>query len=186
MDVIQKKTINELENEIVMPVADIAYTIRSSKVFTGDVTPIPNVLIEYFDKMELKAFSVIFRHQRKHGSCIVRQRVMAEYLGCSEVLVHHTIGRLESMGIVVKRKMYNNKKRIEKVIDFKSVQALNNFLDGKKPGAAAALRKMMGDRNVNDIPKDVRKKMETIYSWHNDPAEDEEYTFAHKLSDNGI
>ena len=55
MDIIQKKEINEGDNEILMPVADIAYSIRERKVFSGDVVPIPNVIIEYLDNKELQA-----------------------------------------------------------------------------------------------------------------------------------
>jgi DNA-binding MarR family transcriptional regulator len=181
MDIIQKKEINEGDNEILMPVADIAYSIRERKVFSGDVVPIPNVIIEYLDNKELQIFSLIFRHQRKHGSCIMRLRVIAEYMRCTQASIINAVNRLESMGIITKSRMPGNNRRYSKKINFENIQKLDDFIKDKKPGAAAMLREEMGDNDISEIPKNIAKRIEALYSWSDDPAEEEEYTFAKKL-----
>lgn len=182
MDIIQKKEINEGENEILMPVADIAYSIREKKVFSGDVVPIPNVIIEYLDNKELQIFSLIFRHQRKHGSCIMRQRVIAEYMRCTQASIISAVNRLESMGIITKSRLESNNRRYSKKINFENIQKLDDFIKDKKPGAAAMLREEMGDSNISNIPPNIVKRIEALYKWSDDPAEDEEYTFVEKLN----
>ena len=77
--VIQKKPISDEDGTVVMP--KIQYKavkyVDSEKKFEGEITPIPSVLIEYLDKVELKVFAHIMRQLRENrpggvqaGACL--------------------------------------------------------------------------------------------------------------------
>ena len=111
----------------------------------------------------------------------MRLRVIADYMRCTQASIINAVNRLESMGIITKSRMPGNNRRYSKKINFENIQKLDDFIKDKKPGAAAMLREEMGDNDISEIPKNIAKRIEALYSWSDDPAEEEEYTFAKKL-----
>lgn len=146
--------------------------IDADKVFTGDIVPIPSVLIDYLDKYELKAFSIVLRQIRETGHCIVRLESMAKNLDVSYVSISAAMTRLKKMGIIDYHPYGRNR---EKTINFNTIQILHDFLKDAKPGATSALRKKAANSNINKLPDTAIKYIETNYRWHDDPLEDEEY-----------
>lgn len=174
MDLKQQLPITDSDDGIRMPIIRYKTTanVGSEKVFTGNVVPIPSVLIEYLDKVELKIFSIILKHIREHGVCYVRIGTMARNLGVTPVSIANATSRLRKMGIL---EYTNRGKKREKSINFNAIQKLEDYLKDKKPGAASALRKKNGLQNVENISQYVIEVINAKYSWHDDPEEDEEY-----------
>lgn len=171
----QQTSFNEADGEIQIPTIkyrQVAYVEASDKVFQGEVTPIPTVLIEYLNKTELQTFAVILKQIREHGYCIMRIETMASYLGVSKVSLANTMTKLKSMGII----NYNQfGKRRNRTINFDTVQKLSTLLQNRKPGATPALRKRVKSKDINKLTDSDIKFIETQYTWHNDIDEDEEY-----------
>ena len=167
--------ISEGDNEIRIPkirYKQVAYVDEANSVFNGDVTPIPSVLIEYLSKTELQTFAVIIKQIREHGYCIMRLETMATYLGLSRVSLANTISKLKSMGILSYDQYGKRKKRI---VNFDTIQKLHDVLRDRKPGAAAALRKRVKIKNINNLSDMDIKFLDNNFSWHDDPEEEEEY-----------
>lgn len=171
----QHTSINEEDGEIKIPTIkyrQVAYVEASDKVFQGEVTPIPSVLIEYLNKTELQTFAVILKQIREHGYCIMRIETMASYLDVSKVSLANTMTKLKSMGFLC----YNQYgKRKNRTINFDTIQKLSKLLQDRKPGAAPALRKRVKSKDINKLNDSDIKFIETKYTWHNDIDEDEEY-----------
>lgn len=150
----------------------VAYVEASDKVFNGDITPIPSILIEYLNKTELQTFALILKQIRDHGYCIMRIETMKTYLGMSHVSLANTMSKLKSMGII----NYDQcGKRKNRTINFDAIQKLQDLLKGRKPGAAPALRKRIKSKDISKLSEADIKFIDTYYTWHDDPDEDEEY-----------
>lgn len=171
----QNTPIAESDDEIKIPkirYKQVAYVEASDKVFNGDITPIPSVLIEYLNKTELQTFAIILKQIREHGYCIMRIETMAAYLGVSRVSLANTTSRLKSMGIL----NYDSYgKRRNRTINFEAIQKLHDLLNGRKPGAAPALRKRVKSKDINKLSDSDIKFIENHFTWHEDEDEDEEY-----------
>lgn len=174
MDLKQQLPITDSDDGVRMPT--IRYktmaSVGSEKVFTGEVVPIPAVLIEYLDKVELKVFSIILRHTREHGVCYIRIETLAKNLDVTPVSIANATSRLRKMNII----KYNSRgRKREKTINFEAIQKLGDYLKDKKPGATIALRKKNGLQDIEKISPYVIEVINAKYSWHDDPEEDEEY-----------
>lgn len=174
MDLKQQLPITDSDDGVRMPT--IRYktmaSIGSEKVFTGEVVPIPAVLIEYLDKVELKVFSIILKHIREHGVCYIRIETLAKNLDVTPVSIANATSRLRKMNIV----KYNTRgRKREKTINFEAIQKLGDYLKNKKPGAITALRKKNGLQDIEKISPYIIEVINAKYSWHDDPEEDEEY-----------
>lgn len=166
--------IQEKANDIKIPQIKykrVAY-IESDKVFTGDITPIPSVLVDYLDKCELRIFAIVLRSIREKGFCIIRMEDIAKVLNISFVSASSAMTRLKKMGII---EYSSYGKRKDKSINFATVQRLSEILQDKKLGAAAALRKKVNHSNINRLSQSALDYLEKNYSWNDDPLEDEEY-----------
>lgn len=174
MDLKQQLPITDSDDGIRLPTIRYKTTanVGSEKVFTGNVVPIPSVLIEYLDKVELKVFSIILKHIREHGVCYVRIETLAKNLGVTAVSIANATSRLRKMGII---KYDNRGRKKEKSINFQAIQKLEDYCKDKKPGAITALRKRNGLQSIENISQYVIEVINAKYSWHDDPEEDEEY-----------
>lgn len=149
----------------------VAY-VDADKVFTGDITPIPSVLVDYLDKCELRIFAIILRSIRGKSFCITRVEDIAKALNISFVSASSALTRLKKMGII---EYASYGKRKDKSINFDTVQKLHEILHDKKLGAASVLRKKVGSTNINKLPNSALEYLERNFTWSNDPLEDEEY-----------
>ena len=170
----QKTPIKEGENEIQMPAIQYhkVATIESQQVFTGSITPIPSVLIEYLDKTELKVFSIVLKHQRENGVCYVRLPTIAAQLKMTPTSIFNATSRMKSMGIL---KYENKGRRRNKMINFQAIQALNDLLLELKPGATINLRQKIKNKNVENITASIQTYLNDNFGYTGDPIEDEEY-----------
>lgn len=175
MKIRKNPTIREGEYEIRIPKVSykqVACVEAANKVFQGDITPIPSVLIEYLSKTELQTFAIILKQIREHGYCIMRIEGIASYIGVSRVSLANTMSRLKSMGLIC----YDNcGKRRNRTINFDVIQKLNDLLKDRKPGATAALRKKVKTKNIEELSDSDIQLLDTNYTWHNNEDEDEEY-----------
>ena len=172
--VIQKKPISDEDGTVVMP--KIQYKavkyVDSEKKFEGEITPIPSVLIEYLDKVELKVFAHIMRQLRENGACIVRLQTMGTQMQLSNVTIANATSRLRQMGFIY----YENAgHKRNKKIDFDAIQSLNDLLKDMKPGAIIALRKRAKNKNVQHIPPTILEYIQTNFAYNEDDVENEEY-----------
>ena len=171
---IQKRPIAEDDGAVVMPVIQykkVQY-IDSEKKFEGEVVPIPSVLIEYLDKVELKVFAHILRQTRRRGACVARLMTMGNQMQLSNVTIANATSRLRQMGFIY----YENAgHKRNKKIDFNVIQSLNDMLKDMKPGAITALRKKAKNKHVQHIPPTVLEYVQTNFGYSDDDIENEEY-----------
>ena len=146
--------------------------VDSEKVFNGDVTPIPDVLVEYLDKTELKIFAVILKQWRHNGCCVMRLSTLGKILQLTSVSINGAVSRLRSMGLIY-YEIYGRKRN--KKIDFEVIQYLNDLLAEKKIGAATALRKKAKNKNIMSLPPTTLQYLERNFGYSDDKTENEEY-----------
>ncbi len=145
--------------------------IAGTEKFDGDVVPVPMVMIEYLKELELRVFSLILNYQRQGKSCIMRYKTMAVIFGCTLTSVANAIRALRDIGVINLEGVSSKK---NKSVNLEAVQFLSDISKDLRPGALAMLRKLVGKKNVLELPKhiveEVRKRFDT-----SDPAEFEEY-----------
>lgn len=170
----QKMPIIEEEDEIKMPIIEYQtlVTVNEGKVFTGRTTPIPTVLFEYLASNELKVFSIILRQHRDHGCCIVKTTALARAIGITHISIANILTKLKNMGLV----HYEvSRKRRNKVIDWGTIEVLDQMSTNWKPGGLVALRRKLKDTNINKIVPDMYRDIRAKYEINNDQMENEEY-----------
>lgn len=171
----KKIQLTDLPNEIAVP--SVKYRLVPKIIkdvrFTGLCTPIPTVLIEYLDNSELKLFCVLLRMQREKGTCLAKLNELGEAVGLTHVSVSKILTRLCDMNLITQELGYGRKRN--KVINFKSLQSLADYLAEMKEGAGCALRKKMKNKNVMNIPPSVQEWMKLNYVLSKDEVENEEF-----------
>lgn len=136
------------------PLCRAAKTETSAKVNTkeydrhqygGELLPLPMVLVKYLNAMELKVFAFILGKRNDGGGCHCRREAMAKELKTSTVTVSKILNRLEAMGIITQTRVGM---RLDRAINFDTIQSLDELLENRLPGAVAAFRVAMENSDV--------------------------------------
>lgn len=169
-----KKPIVEGEGEVILPRVKYktVLAIKEETVFTGRTMPVPMVLFEYLTGNEMKVFTIVLRHHREHGCCILKSTAMAKQLGITHISIANIFAKLKNMGLIYFEAV--GKKR-NKLIDWDTIDVLDKMSTKWKAGGVSALRKKMRDKNINRIVPDQYRDIRAQYEISNDPIENEEY-----------
>lgn len=145
-----------------------------NKVFTGNVTVIPTVLIFYLRNQELKIVATIIQETMECGVCSLNSKQFAVRNSMFIQTVYTVLNNLKKMGIV-----YEDRKGWEvlRAIDFEAVQHLNDLVAVEDRGVYIRLRKHAKFRNISKL---TRKDVEKCYDLRilppdHDIEEEEEY-----------
>lgn len=170
----QKKPIIEIDGEVRLPIVEYqtVVSIRDDAVFTGRTIPMPESLFEYLSGSEMKVFSIILKHHREHGCCIVKTTAMAKAIGVTHISIANTLTKLKKMGIIHYETA--GKKR-DKIIDWDTISVLDQMSAKWKSGGLTALRKKIKDKNINRIVPDNYRDIRAKFEISDDPLENEEY-----------
>ncbi len=170
----QKRPIIEKDDEVRLPVVEYktVAAVSQDKVFEGRTTPIPTALFEYLTGSEIKVFSIILRHHREFGCCLVKTTAMAKAIGVTHISIANIIAKLRKMGIV--HYEVAGKKR-NKVIDWDTIEVLDKMSARWRSGGLTALRKKVREKDIIRILPDNYRDIRTRYEINNDPVENEEY-----------
>ena len=152
-----KKPIVEGEGEVILPRVKYktVLAIKEETVFTGRTMPVPMVLFEYLTGNEMKVFTIVLRHHREHGCCILKSTAMAKQLGITHISIANIFAKLKNMGLIYFEAV--GKKR-NKLIDWDTIDVLDKMSAKWKAGGVSALRKKMRDKNINRISFFVSKR----------------------------
>lgn len=113
--------------------------------FVGELLPLPMVLVKYLNATELKVFTFILGKLTCNHCCYCRREAIGKELNTSVVTVSKILTTLESMGIITQTRVGM---RLDRKINFDTIQALNDLLADRLPGAVAAFRSAMGSNDI--------------------------------------
>ncbi len=113
--------------------------------YDGELLPLPMVLVKYLNATELKVFAFILGKRNNNGGCHCRREAIAKELKTSTVTVSKILNRLEAMGIITQTRVGM---RLDRKINFDTIQVLDELLADRLPGAAAAFRAAMENCNI--------------------------------------
>ena len=164
----------EPDNEIVVPNIEFQRVgvVKGTDTFTGEVTSIPQCLLEYLKDLEIKLFAVIMEQQRRGGSCVIRYKTFGAMYGCTITSIAVAMGKLRDMGLIDITPFDGRKKG--KRINVKAVQFLADFSKDLRPGALSALRKSAGTKNILKLTREILDPIKRRFDA-SDPDEFEEY-----------
>ena len=165
-------------NEIVMPKIqyEIVATVNMETKFTGNVTPIPTVLIHFLNHSELKVFSMIMDATYKTGKCTLMITDMAKILCSSAPTIGNILSSMRRRGLIFEEP-YGRGSRKARMINIKAIQHLNDILEGEDPGIFSRISRATRKYNIQNLTKeDIRNAYDNkILPPDHDPAEEEEY-----------
>lgn len=170
---------SDFKNGIVYPKIEykVVATVDHEQVFDGMVIPIPKVLLYFLNHNELMIVSTIIEETTTHGECALTVRQMSTKLKVSTPTLSNTLYKLRKAGLL--EEIPNGKKGSGKIrkLNFKTVQHLNDLLEGENPGVFTRLRKMTRKTNLLNLNReDVKLSYDNkVLAPDHDPAEEEEY-----------
>lgn len=170
---------DELKNGIVLPIInyEVVAKVEMQQVFTGMVTPVPKVLIDFLTKNELRVILLIMDETEKQGECRISSKEMGIRLNLSFVTITSTLYTLRKMGLLLESP--NGKKgagRYRKV-NFTALQHLNDLLEGESPALYPRIRNATRKTDILHLSKDdIRNSYNhLVLPPDHDEAEEEEY-----------
>lgn len=157
---------------------EVVAKIDMETAFTGEVTPIPTVLIHYLSHLELRIISVIMEDTYRYGECDQTVKELARRLCLTPPSVSHSLNSLRKRELMIESPNgLRGAGRIRK-LNFKTIQHLCDLLEGEDPatysriGNAIRRKKSLMNVTKEDILKAYDKY---VLPPEHDPAEEEEY-----------
>lgn len=167
------------EQSIVMPKIEyeVVTYIGSETVFKGMVLPIPRVLLYFLNKAELMVMTVILEDTIQHKDCYLTVKEFAIRLKMSVPAVSNALYQLRKRGLLMERgngKRGNGRLR---VLNYKTIQYLNDLVEGEDPGVYTRIRKATIKTEISNLTKaDIALSYDgRVLPANHDPAEEEEY-----------
>lgn len=161
-----------------LKVPDIEYKVVAQSVlktaFTGNVTPIPTVLIFYLNPDELLVAATIIQETMENGVCSLRKKAMGIRLKLTLRTITEALYHLKKMGIV---RQMGRGWNYRWAIDYSAVQHLNDLLVNEDRGIYRRLRGKCKLKNIKNINKDDLGKAYDRYVLppNHDIEDEEEY-----------
>lgn len=150
---------------------------EQEEAFTGNVLPIPKVLVFFLNKPELMLFAVILEDSMKFGECRLAVKEMEKLLRISQPTISNALYSLRKLGLL--RERGDNRRGAGRVrrINFAALQHFDDLLADEDPGVLVRLRKNVRRYDISKFTKqDVREAYDhLVLPPGHDPAEEEEY-----------
>lgn len=142
--------------------------------FTGNVAPIPTVLIFYLSANELMVVATIIQETMENAICLLTKKQFCIRLKMKMRNLSDTLYHLRKMHILYERR---NGWKVQRMIDYKSVQHLNDLLENEDRGIYKRLRRKCRTKNINHITtNDLQKAYDKyVLPADHDIEEEEEY-----------
>lgn len=163
---------------ILMP--EITYTVVASAEmkpkFTGAITPLPTVLINFLTYNELKIMAIILEESYRTGRCALSVLEMATRIASTPPTVSSALASMRKRGLLLEVPSGIKAGRIRQ-INFKTIQHLNDLVEGEDPGVYARICKATRRTAIENLTKaDIHKAYDNkVLPPDHDPAEEEEY-----------
>lgn len=153
---------------------EVIATAEEKTTFTGHVTIIPTVLIFYLHAHELKVAATIMQEIMENGQCLLTTKQFCVRLKISIPTLYATMKHLRRLHVITEQR---NGWKIQRGIDFKAVQHLNDIVSIEDRGIYTRLRAKCKDKNIEHITKDDIKAVYDQYVLppDHDIEEEEEY-----------
>lgn len=161
-----------------LEVPEIEYKIVAQPVlkskFVGNIIPLPTVLIFYLHPRELVVVSVIIQEIMENGACLLNKKQFCIRLKMTARTISSTFYNLRKMKIMYEMR---NGRKIQRLINYDSVQYLNDLLEREDRGIYKRLRAKCKIKDVNNITqKDLDKAYDKyVLPADHDIEEEEEY-----------
>lgn len=151
--------------------------MEEEQAFDGMILPIPKILIYYLTHSELLVVATILEEMTDNAECGLTVKELATRTRISIPTLSNALYSLRKIGLLLESP--NGKPgagRIRK-INYKTLQYLNDLLEGENPGIFPRLRTATQKRTITSLTKeDVKKAYDNkVLEPGHDPAEEEEY-----------
>ena len=167
------------KNETIM-MPEITYTVVASAEmkpqFTGAITPIPTALINLLTHYELKVFAIILEESYKTGRCALSILEIATRIATTTPTVSNTLKKMRKRGLLLETSNGLKSGKLRQ-INFKTIQHLNDLVEGEDPGVYARISRATRRTAIENLTKeDIHNAYDNkVLPPGHDPAEEEEY-----------
>ena len=167
------------QQEIVMPKINysVIATVDTEPKFTGEITPIPTILIHFLTHTELKIFSIILEDTYRKGQCCLTVQEIAVRIATTAATISTSLYRMRMRDLLLETP--NGLRGSGKIrsINFKALQYLNDLVDGEDPGIYSRIARATLKKSILSLTKeDIRNAYDNkVLPPDHDPAEEEEY-----------
>lgn len=156
---------------------EVVARFESEEIFHGMVIPIPRVLVNFLTNGELKIVVNIMEESNRNGECKLTVMELAARNSLSATAVSNHLYNLRKMGLLRERSNGIKGAGRFREINYKTVQHLNDLVEGEDPGIYARIRKAIRKKEISNITRgDLKMAYDTqVLPPGHDPAEEEEY-----------
>lgn len=152
--------------------------VETEEVFHGMTLPVPRVLLYYLKHSELLVLMVILEETCANGICKLTIADMARRLHSCYHSIGYTLHQLDKQGLIITSSRQTRLGRKIRSIDYKTVQHLNDLVEGEDPAVFSKIRSVLKQKfKIRNITReDIEKTYDTrILPPEHDPEEEEEY-----------
>lgn len=152
-------------------------TIDMETKFTGEITPVPTVLIYIMTPLELKVITTIMQETYLNGRCLMTMKEMSIRFNCTYAAVQTVLSNLRRRSILLEEPSGNGGAGKNRMLNFKAIQHINDLVQGEDPGVYARIKSIIIRRDILTLTKeDIRKGYDNkVLPPGHDPVEEEEY-----------
>ena len=165
-------------DSIVMPKIkyEIVATAEMKTKFTGEITPIPTVLLYILSYNELKLFSAIMDSHYKYGKCTLTMDELAMRMRSTRPSINSALCTMRTRGLLLEEP-YGRGNRKARMLNFKAIQHISKLVDGEDPRIYARIASSTRKTDIMSLTKeDIRNAYDNkVLHPDHDPAEEEEY-----------
>jgi len=165
--------------DIVMP--EFKYVVMAEvemkPQFTGEITPMPTVMLFFLSQLELKVFSIILEDYYRKGTCDMTIKQMSVKILRNFPCISRVLGSLRQRGLLLEAPCGLPGARKSRIINFKAIQHLNDLVQDEDPGVYSRIRRATRKTNILNLTKeDIRNGYDNkVLPPDHDPEEEEEY-----------